>query len=403
MSTATLILFFIISIISFLISRSIFHPSVIVSSIWGLLLVLYRILDHPLWILSDKFYIAIMAWVCPFCIISLCITNINGTDKKSFLKKSHLKSFNILFYTKLLPHIVTLSGICCILLLVYCGGNLGNLRLLLVDGNFPIYIKMIFYLSTFLIVYFFFGLLNSKEIKNKDLILLFVSLLAISLLRSNKTSFLSLFVSSAYILYKKKSLKLRYILYLIIMLALMLIVVSLSRDDYNFENSSAIENFIYIYLLSPLTAFDLIINNNLNLGEGTPGESIFIFIYRILNVFGCNLSFTDLGTWVNVPLPTNVYTAMRAFYLEGGIGGIMMGSSILAIIWGVMYRWQKKSSQIAIVFYACMLSSLFFQSFGDYFFYTFSVTIQYLIFSIIIFHGISIFPKRRISKKYYNQ
>ena len=87
-------------------------------------------------------------------------------------------------------------------------------------------------------------------------------------------------------------------------------------------------------------------------------------------------------------MPTNVFTVMRGFYLDGGYWGIFFMACVLGSIWGILYQLQHKGHKVYIVFYATMISSLFFQSFGDYFFYAFSMTIQYYLFSVILTRGI---------------
>lgn len=371
-------------ICSYLYNRSIFHPAVVANGIWGTIILLYNNLNHPLWCLSDAFYIAILCWLLPFTLLSNFIGNIP-------IKHKTYKQFgNIRFYNKLMPFILVLGFLSICGFIMYSKGSMQLIRLLLTDQEFPFYIKIILYLSTFLIVYFLWGIINIEHINKKSIVFLLVVLLIISIFKSNKTSFLSLFVSIAYIFYYKRNLSIKKIVISSAVLIVFLIIVSSSRADYDFESSSGLENYLYIYLFSPLTAFDLLLNQEINLGVPATGESILIFFYKIFNVFGANIDFSTLGVWVDVPLPTNVYTVMRIFFLEGGFVGILIGSVIMGIIWGVLFRMQKTRNPIIAVFYATMLPSLFFQSFGDYFFYSFSMTLQYLLFSIIIGRGIKL-------------
>lgn len=391
MIVAILLLFF--SIGSYLFSRSIFQPAVIVNGLWGVIILLYQCLDHPLWNLSNAFYAAILCWCVPFTIISLFFGHF---PVKKISKK---RIGNISFYRKSMPYVIALGFLSVCGFVLYSGGDTSILRILLNDQEFPIYIKVILLFSTFIIIYFLWGLVNLEYVKKKQIVFLFLVVLIISIFKSNKTSFLSLFVSVAYIFYYKGSLNIKKIIVSVVVLISLLIVVSISRSDYDFGTSSQIEKYLFIYLLSPLPAFDLVLNNQLDLGEPAFGESVFIFFYRIFNIFGASIDFSILGDWVYVPLPTNVYTVMRIFYLEGGYYGITIGSIIMGVIWGILFRLQKTKNPIVAVFYAAMVPSLFFQTFGDYFFYTFSMTLQYLIFAIIIGRGIKNLNLPRITFK----
>ena len=372
-------------VLSLLFTRDIFHPAVLVSGLWGGLVVLYHLLEHPLWDLTDNFYKAIILWVIPFVVCSYT----QGLRSFKIDDKLTVATINEQFYKSLYKYILIYAVGFIFAIIVYAGGlNTYTIRVLLLEGNFPIYLEILFYLNTFMTIYVLYAVMNPELLGIKRLLLLMFLLLIISLLKSNKTSFLAIFVSLAYLLKKKGQFSMKVLLGLVIALGALLVVVSITRRDYDFESDSAIENFLYIYLLSPLTAFDGVLNGEIFLNSGTWGESVLEFFYKVFNAFGADLKISDLGVWTNVPLPTNVYTAMRGPYLDGGYIGIVVVSIILGGIWGNLYAWQKKNYLIFVVFYAAMVSSLLFQSFGDYFFHSLSMTIQYYLFSIIICRGI---------------
>lgn len=258
----------------------------------------------------------------------------------------------------------------------------------MVGNKFPTILSVLFYLNTFMTVYAFYGLLNIDTLDKKKVLGVIALLLLISVFKSNKTSFLVIFIGILYILKRKKRLKLTSLIYAITILIILLSLVTYNRGDYDFDSDAGLENFMYIYLLSPLTAFDLLLNNEISLNAGAIGSGTFAFLFKIINAFGTNLEIADLGEWVYVPLPTNVFTVMRGFYLDGGYWGIFFMACVLGSIWGILYQLQHKGHKVYIVFYATMISSLFFQSFGDYFFYAFSMTIQYYLFSVILTRGI---------------
>lgn len=110
--------------------------------------------------------------------------------------------------------------------------------------------------------------------------MLLVLILIISLLKSNKTSFIALFCGILYCLYKNGKLRIKYLLISILVLLGLVSLVSIGRADYNFESDSGVLNFVYIYTLSPLTAFDSLINNEITISEGTIGSSTFTFLYK---------------------------------------------------------------------------------------------------------------------------
>ena len=116
-------------------------------------------------------------------------------------------------------------------------------------------------------------------------------------------------------------------------------------------------------------------------------SATFSFFYKIFNVFGANYEIAELGDWVSVPLPNNVFTTLRPFYIDGGFVWITVMACVLGTIWGILYTLQKQGNVVFTVFYATMVSSLFFQSFDDYFFRDLSIVIQYYFFSVFMVRG----------------
>lgn len=64
-------------IIIYSIVKSIWHPAILCMSSWIFILVLYLFTNHPLYPLSNKFYISFSLWIFPFTIVSLLIGNMH--------------------------------------------------------------------------------------------------------------------------------------------------------------------------------------------------------------------------------------------------------------------------------------------------------------------------------------
>ena len=384
--------FIILVVIFYLLTKDIFHPSVIVSGLWATLLSLYIFTKHPLWDLSDNFSLAISLWVFPFTIMSYICSRV----PIRILHSSRMYNVNVIFFNRLFPFVIVYNLLFLFLIIFYAGGlNFYSIRQLLLQPSYPFLLDVLFYLNTFFSAYVLYGLINIENFAKKKIVLLLLLLLVVSLFKSNKTSFLSFFVSVLFILKLKNKLKVLPVIFIIISLMTLLTLVSLNRADYDFKSDGGLLNFLYIYILSPLTAFDLLLNGEYVLDGGTPGSGTLTFFYKVLNVFGADLKISELGGWVYVPLQTNVFTTMRGFYLDGGYMGIAIMGTILGTIWGFLYALQAIGHKVYVLFYALMISSLFFQSFGDYFFYTFSVTLQYYISSIIMSRGVVLYKSRK--------
>nr|WP_301348521.1 O-antigen polymerase [uncultured Muribaculum sp.] len=181
------------------------------------------------------------------------------------------------------------------------------------------------------------------------------------------------------------------------MLVILLILVTVFRNDSTAQQDDAFIKYLYIYILSPITALDLLINQEVNPIIGTNGSASFPFLFTVLNIFGLDYTFTENPGWVTVPVFTNAYTAIWGFYSDFNWVGVFIFSIIMGWVWGIVYRLQQAGNQIALLFYSATCFSLIFQAFGDFFIESFSMDIQMLIYCIILSNGVKISPTNKNS------
>ncbi len=393
----TTILFIGLALLFLSIKKDIFHPSFIVCGLWGTLLLIYWVADHPLWDLSNRFFSCIIAWVVPF-VITANIFSLRPVTLQ--LKENHSNYIypgNTDFFNKIFPFAI-MFNIATILVSIGAAGNFSfsQIRQVYISGSLPAILELLLYACNFAYVLNVYALLHIKTLDKKKVALLTFTVLVVFIFKSNKTSFLLYFITLLYVFHKNKILNFyRLILFTLVFVGL-IIIVTVNRLDFDFSTSEAIWNFIYIYLISPLTAFDTLINGDVTLDSGSPGSGFFAFLYKVINTFGGSLQISQLGKYIDVPLPTNVFTIMRGPYLDAGIAGIILMSVIQGIFYGLCYAEQKINKKFYPLFYALMVSTLFMQSFGDYLLYSFSTTLQYLIFSVLIARGFTLHFRRYI-------
>lgn len=370
-------------ILSYALTKDIFHPAVIMNALWMVLVNLYVHTEHPLFPLSDKFCVALFFWVIPFTCISLLFGR-KYSLKKNIVSSSKDRAY---VYNLLYPYFICFSIVYVFSLLYYAGGSLVNIRHFLVGYDFPPFLKMLMYVSNFMFVYVMYGILNYKQISKKKLVSIFIAYLVVSIFNSSKTTFLALFVALIYvyrILFGKLKVKTVILLSLGILALIVFMVVNRGDSGMFVHSSNPILDYLYIYLLSPLPAFDMLLHSNNVLDSGTVGSGTFSFFYTIFNALGANYKIAELGTWVEVPLLTNVFTVMRGYYLDWGMMGIFVMSLLMGLIWGILYSLQQKMLRVYILFYSVTVGYLFFQSFGDYFWHNMSMTLQYFIAALFL-------------------
>ena len=372
--------------------KDIFHPAIIVTGLWLVLICLYTYTDHPLYPLSNKFYVAILNWIFPFVLTSIIVESIGG----KYIRKTHRGcSPKIRLFNKLYPYMVYYAFAYIALLYLFSGYSFAGIRIFLVTGQFPPLLKMLMYLNSFMMAYVAYGILNYSFINKRRLVFLSILLLIVTLFNSNKSAFLSIFITFSFLLKHTGILNIKQLLFLLSVLFIFLIAVTFLRGDMNYytASESPLLDYLYIYLLSPLTAFDFLLHSNAVLNVGSSGSGTFAFFYKFFNALGANYKITELGDWVQVPLPTNVFTILRGYYLDWGMIGISFMSIMMGGIWGFLYLMQKSNKKHYKLFYALIVPFLFFQSFGDYFWISFSVVIQYYFFSYILTNRFKVVEK----------
>lgn len=373
MSISFIFLFFLFLIFY---TRDVLHPAVIITLGWGLIIYLYNYVDHGLFDISDKTMQLVLLWIYCFSFSSLLTSRMNF---RLSLKLNYTDvSVDIL---NKLYIFFSLSNLALVVFIILTFGfSPIDIRLGLLN-SIPFHINVLFYINTFSYVYLSYILIKKNSLsKNKIVLFLFIMIIT-SFIKMNKTAFFSLFFLLIYILRIKNKLKIKTIIILCIALLLLVTLLVGIRGDADTISDFSVLKYLYIYILSPLTAFDFIVQGKVSVSNPVGGYT-FVFFNRVLSFIpNISLNTKIFGPWVNVPLPTNVYTALAPFYLDFGEQGIIIFASLQGFFWGCMYNLQKRKKIIFQVFYGVLLYSLILQFFSDYFFYTFSVLIQIFIVS----------------------
>lgn len=378
--TAVILLFLAIAAFSYWKTRRVVHPAVVVSLVWGLWLWGYQVLDHGLYPLSDKFYDAVSLWVIPFCAASLLLHDVR-LPLPGWIRTPVPKNKLV----RLLFPIMTVLNVLYLLRLYVLSDGVSFYSLMTEDGseNMPLDIRIMSYLNKVTLVLCGVLLLTKTSIPQKWKWAFVAIFFACLILISVKTPFFQLFFLVALSFYFSRRLSFSKGLLLAAGLCIVVGGVQVYRSQSSTRSSQEFDGvkLLTIYALSPLTAFDKVLNGELVYKQG-----------RTLRFFSAVTSKAGIGEdvqrlddedmWTFVPLPTNVYTVMCNFYVDYGYTGIGVFAAILGLLWGFLYKGiQQHVPQLTLLF--CLLFySLPLQFFSDYIFTFFSVFLQ----TILIIH-----------------
>lgn len=388
MVVGVLFLFLFLMFLSYAYNRSLVDPSFITSGLWFTILFVYNFVPHGLYPISDKFYYAIVLWVVPFCICSLFFS------KKNFKVSGYLtgKQPNSQIFRRLLPFILVFDVLLIAGLVQLSGGYsakgvAAGVRAAFIgqEGEIPGYINFFMYFAvvgTSIVIAYMFDR-HSKSLGYKLLIVLQLILL---LCLGNKGGIASIGFAILFLFYHYRKLNLKKIFAFAIAIVGLMTIVVLSRGDT--DESTTVLDYLLIYTLSPIPAFDMVLNSEIPIIYGTPGASTFDSFVKLFNTLGFDLGVTPHyapSWWVYVPLPTNVFTHLCTFYLDFGYWGIFIFALFFGCSWGILYNLMKRNIQLFVIIYAIFFYTLFLTFFADYVFTFLSLSIQYIVIAHFLF------------------
>jgi oligosaccharide repeat unit polymerase len=258
-----------------------------------------------------------------------------------------------------------------------------EMRKITLEEDLPADVKLCTYFIPLTIIIFFSAQNYYKESLPKFVaIILLLSIIIISTLMAAKGSIIQLFCCIIYFLYKNKKLTKKRIIIILVIGFFCLNIIQYGRS--NDKTIYDIGEMFFVYFLSPLPAFDLIVNGGVSYSSDFFGINSFGFIYRVLQRIHIINEIKPQGLWVQVPYLTNVYTLLGPYYMDFKIIGTFFCGIIYGSLWGFGYSLTRRNSHYFTIIYGLYIYCLIFQFFGDWFFGFFSITLQFIFYNYII-------------------
>lgn len=397
---AILIIIFLF-LFAYRITHSIIHPAVVTSAIWSILLICYNTIDHVLYPLSDKFYLALLLWVVPFCIMSLIWSRISSARPSFIGRSSNKKLVNFLLPLTFLSLFIVIFSLYRVGINENSDNVFNGIRAASIEAlkegtpMLPAYAGIFAQFAIpAVLIFFLIGFVEKRD--NRILFVVFSLLLfTFTLIRMNKVAVAQLLLGVIFLLIYYKKLSLKKAGFIFLFFVALMIIPQLLRSSAE-AGSFDLIRFLSIYMLAPLPAFDSVLTGNTDFIDSFHGEYTFRFIVSLLQNLGLDITGNrdpfNLDNWVQVPLPLNVYTVMFNFYVDFGMWGIFIFSSLLGSFWGWLYNKIKHGKSHYIIIYAALFYTLVFQFFMDYFFTFFINTLLVIIVTCILYIHIQLHP-----------
>lgn len=360
-----------------------FSPWVLSIAIWILILGLYYALDTDLYPITEQFYYCFFLWIPIFCICSLAAyylssdapfvtTPANGIDFNKTI-------FYFFFTISLIITPLYLYRIYQIVTLFDTTDLLNNVRTLAIYGEGQGFLNYSAIINEAL---FIVALWAHPKIPLWQVIVLGFACVMNSLAIMEKGLIFFVFVSTMFVLFEKKVIRVRSIVTFSILIIILFYIFNLGRaeEDSDYQKEETLLDFFTMYALSPPVAFCQL------LPEVIPqfGTNTFETVYLFLERFGADVVVKDkLQEFVFVPVNTNVYTIFQPFFIDFGYRGVAFFAVIYGTVCGFLYRLLRNGSGMGTCFYTYAVYVLLLQFYQENVFLS-MVSILQLIFFVTL-------------------
>lgn len=360
-----------------------FSPWFLTIAIWALILGLYYLLDTDLYPITKQFYICFLLWLPIFCLcafgtymLSSDASNNITTGGIDFNKSLFLFFFGIsLIITPLYVYrviqIVTMFG---------TEDLMTNVRTLAVYGEGQ---GILNYSAVINQALFVVALWAHPKVPMWQIVVLGLACLMNSLAIMEKGMMFFVFVSTMFVLFEKKVIRIRTILTFSILILILFYIFNLGRagEDSDYQKEETLFDFFTMYALSPPVAFCQLSP------EVIPqfGTNTFETVYLFLKRFGADVVVKDkLQEFVFVPVSTNVYTIFQPFYIDFGYRGVAFFAAVYGCVCGLLYRLFRNGNGVGTCLYTYAVDVLLLQFYQENVFLSMVFVVQFTLFIVLL-------------------
>jgi oligosaccharide repeat unit polymerase len=216
-----------------------------------------------------------------------------------------------------------------------------------------------------------------------QIVILGIACLMNSLAIMEKGMMFFVFVSTMFVLFEKRVIRIRTILTLSILVIILFYIFNLGRagEDSDYQKEETLFDFFTMYALSPPVAFCQL------LPEVIPqfGTNTFETIYLFLERFGADVVVKDkLQEFVFVPVSTNVYTIFQPFFIDFGYRGVAFFAVIYGCTCGFLYRLFRNGNGVGTCLYTYVVYVLLLQFYQENVFLSMVFVLQFTFFVVLL-------------------
>ena len=360
-----------------------FSPWFLTIAIWGLILGLYYLLDTDLYPITKQFYICFLLWLPIFCLCAIATYMLSSRSDYGMTTGGidFSKSLFLLFFG--ISLIITPLYVYRVIQIVTMFGTedlMTNVRTLAVYGEGQ---GILNYSAVINQALFVVALWAHPKIPIWQIVILGLACLMNALAIMEKGTMFFVFVSTMFVLFEKKVIRIRTILTFSILIIILFYIFNLGRagEDSDYQKEETLFDFFTMYALSPPVAFCQL------LPEVIPqfGTNTFETVYLFLQRFGADVVVKDkLQEFVFVPVSTNVYTIFQPFFIDFGYRGVAFFAAVYGCVCGFLYRLFRNGNGAGTCLYTYAVYVLLLQFYQENVFLSMVFVLQFAFFIVLL-------------------
>ena len=360
-----------------------FSPWFLTIAIWGLILGLYYLLDTDLYPITKQFYICFLLWLPIFCLCAIATYMLSSRSDYGMTTGGigFNKSLFIFFFC--ISLIITPLYVYRVIQIVTMFGTedlMTNVRTLAVYGEGQ---GILNYSAVINQALFVVALWAHPKIPIWQIVILGLACLMNALAIMEKGTMFFVFVSTMFVLFEKKVIRIRTILTFSILIIILFYIFNLGRagEDSDYQKEETLFDFFTMYALSPPVAFCQLSPEVIPQFGTNTFETVYLFLQR----FGADVVVKDkLQEFVFVPVSTNVYTIFQPFFIDFGYRGVAFFAAVYGCLCGFLYRLFRNGNGAGTCLYTYAVDVLLLQFYQENVFLSMIFVLQFTFFIVLL-------------------
>ena len=362
-----------------------FSPWALTIGIWVLILGLYYLLDTDLYPITRQFYYCFLIWLPIFCICALStfwLSSDTSNDSNISTNGIHFNKSLFLFFF-VISLIITPLYVYRVIQIVTMFGTedlMTNVRTLALFGEGQ---GILNYSAVINQALFVVAIWAHPKVPIWQVVVLGLACLMNSLAIMEKGLMFFVFVSTMFVLFEKKVIRMRSILTFSILIIILFYIFNLGRagEDSDYQKEETLFDFFTMYALSPPVAFCQLFPEVIPQFGTNTFETFYLFLERL----GADVVVKNkLQEFVFVPVSTNVYTIFQPFYIDFGYPGIAFFAVLYGCACGYLYRLFRSGNGAGTCLYTYAIYVLLLQFYQENVFLSMVFVLQFMFFIILL-------------------